>query len=90
MRRLRARVRGRVQGVGYRWFALQRGRELGLGGWVRNLPDGSVDVLAEGPDEDLQRMLQALRRGPVASRVTGVEEAWTEGTGEHPDFEVRH
>lgn len=90
MRRLRAKVHGRVQGVGYRYFALQRGHELGLGGWVRNCGDGTVEVVAEGSDDDLGRLLEALRRGPVAARVTKVEEAWTEGTGEHPRFEVRY
>ena len=70
----RFRVRGRVQGVGFRWFVLQAARAEGLSGWVRNLPDGSVEALAAGSDEALDRFREALRRGPRASRVESVEE----------------
>lgn len=90
MKRLRAKVHGRVQGVGFRWFVLQRGQELALGGWVRNCADGTVEVMAEGSDDDLGRLLEILRRGPVAARVTQVEETWTDATGDHPRFEVRY
>lgn len=89
-RRLRARIHGRVQGVGYRYFALQRGTELRLGGWVRNCADGSVEVVAEGPPDDLGRLLEALHRGPFAARVERIEEAWTDPTGGHERFEVRY
>jgi acylphosphatase len=62
-------VRGRVQGVGFRWFAQRTGRRLGLGGHVRNLPDGSVEVHARGPWEGLAAFETALREGPPSSRV---------------------
>jgi acylphosphatase len=68
----RALVTGRVQGVGYRFFAARAARELGLSGWVRNLPDGSVEALAEGGEEPLARFLERLRRGPLSSRVDSV------------------
>ena len=88
-RRVRARVHGRVQGVGFRFFVIRRAEELSLDGWVRNCPDGSVEVLAEGPDPDLARLLEALRRGPTASRVQKVEEDWGDPTGGFDGFSVR-
>lgn len=66
-------VSGRVQGVGFRWAARARGAELGLAGWVRNLPDGRVEAWIEGEAGAVEAMLAWLRRGPTAARVTGVE-----------------
>lgn len=65
-------VRGRVQGVGYRWFAVRAGERLGLAGWVRNCDDGSVEVAARGSAEALAQLEEQLKRGPTAARVTGV------------------
>lgn len=67
------RVVGRVQGVGFRWWTQRVGERLGLGGNVRNLPDGSVEVHAAGPSEALAALERALREGPPASRVERVE-----------------
>ena len=67
-------IDGRVQGVGYRWFARQAGRELGLTGKVRNLPDGRVEVHAAGDPERLARFVDRLREGPPAARVTEIAE----------------
>ena len=67
-------IDGRVQGVGYRWFARQAGRELGLTGKVRNLPDGRVEVHAAGDPERLARLIDRLREGPPAARVTEIVE----------------
>lgn len=69
----RALVRGRVQGVAFRHFTRERARELGLAGWVRNLPDGSVEVFLEGRAEALSAMLAWLHQGPPAARVESVE-----------------
>jgi acylphosphatase len=69
----RYRVRGRVQGVGFRFFALRAGRKLGLAGGVRNEADGSVTAVAEGADEALDELAVRLAAGPPASRVDGVE-----------------
>lgn len=66
-------VRGRVQGVGFRWFTQRAGERLGLGGHVRNLPDGSVEVHASGPPALLDDLETALLRGPMGARVDGVE-----------------
>lgn len=65
-------VKGRVQGVGYRWFAVRAAERLGLPGWVRNCDDGSVEVVAKGSPESLLRLEAELRRGPTAARVTDV------------------
>ena len=64
---------GLVQGVGYRWFVWREAERLGLRGMVRNLPDGSVEVLAEGVTEALDRLERALSRGPSVARVERVE-----------------
>jgi acylphosphatase len=67
-------VRGRVQGVGFRWFVEREAHILGIAGWVRNNPDGSVEVLAMGSLEQLQELRSRLRIGPRAARVDDVEE----------------
>jgi acylphosphatase len=67
------RVLGRVQGVGYRYFALREAEARGLCGHVRNLPDGSVEVNAEGAPEALAGFEEQLRQGPSFSRVEGLE-----------------
>ena len=74
--RLEATVRGRVQGVGFRWFVHREGRRLGLAGWVANEPDGTVRVVADGPREDLEALLEALHEGPPASIVERVVVNW--------------
>ena len=71
----RAVVEGRVQGVGYRFFAERAARELGVRGWVRNLPDGSVEAVAEGDDEAVATFIERLRRRPLLARIDRVEVA---------------
>ena len=68
-------VRGRVQGVGFRWFVEREAHVLGIAGWVRNNVDGSVEVLAMGSREQLVGLRSRLREGPRAARVDDVEEA---------------
>src|SRR5689334_9970767 len=88
--RLEARVRGRVQGVGFRAFVWERARGLGLGGYVRNEWDGSVLVVAEGPRARLNTLLAALREGPPGARVSYVEPRWAgPSTAPPAHFEVR-
>jgi acylphosphatase len=74
--RLVARVRGRVQGVGYRFFVRDRAKELGLTGSVQNLPNGSVRVEAEGRKDALTALLADLRQGPPGANVEGVDVEW--------------
>ncbi|HZQ22950.1 MAG TPA: acylphosphatase [Terriglobales bacterium] len=67
-------IRGRVQGVGYRWFVEREAHILGIAGWVRNNPDGSVEVLAMGTRDQLAGLRSRLREGPRAARVDDVQE----------------
>lgn len=89
LRRLDATVVGRVQGVGFRYWVLERARALRLAGWVANQPDGSVRCVAEGPDHGLQRLLRSLEEGPAMSRVDSVAELWSPATGEFDGFRIR-
>lgn len=66
-------VRGRVQGVGFRYFVMHEAEGLGVSGFARNLPDGSVEVVAEAEDPALQQLEQRLRQGPSFARVAAVE-----------------
>ena len=86
--RVRVRIRGRVQGVFFRTETRSRARSLGLGGWVRNARDGTVEAAFEGPSERVQSMLDWCRRGPALAQVEDVAVE-----SEHPegevDFEIR-
>jgi acylphosphatase len=68
-------VRGRVQGVGFRWFVEREAHILGIAGWVRNNADGSVEILAQGTRDQLTALRSRLREGPRAARVDNVEES---------------
>ena len=68
-------VVGKVQGVGFRWFVREQARRWGVRGWVRNLPDGSVEIAASGADESLAGLLAAVRRGPDGAAVDAVQPA---------------
>jgi acylphosphatase len=67
-------IRGRVQGVGFRWFVHREASELGLRGWVRNTDTGDVEVVASGPREDLDELRSELKKGSRGSRVDKVIE----------------
>ncbi len=87
--RLTGIVTGLVQGVNFRWFTQRRGTELGLVGYVRNRADGSVEFVAEGTRDALERLLDAARVGPPAAVVENVEARWGVATGEFGRFEIR-
>ncbi len=81
-------VHGRVQGVGFRYTACAKAEELRLGGWVRNLDDGSVEVLAEGTTERLALFEEWLRRGPTGAYVREVLVDRIEPRGRYPRFTI--
>ena len=87
---LRALVRGRVQGVGFRAFVVWRARELALDGFARNLSDGTtVEVIAEGPRASLETLLASLREGPTMAYVKSVDVTWGCASSEYAGFGVR-
>lgn len=88
-RRIRLIIRGRVQGVWYRGSAQEIARELGLTGWVRNLGDGSVELVAEGGRPTLEALKSWCREGPPLARVHEVSEEEVTPCGEPASFEVR-
>jgi acylphosphatase len=90
MRRLHAIVRGEVQGVCYRMFTREQALRLGLCGWVRNRTDGTVELMAEGPEQSLSRLVDECRRGPPAARVTDVVTETTEAVGDLAGFRIVH
>jgi acylphosphatase len=81
-------VKGRVQGVGYRYFAKNAAEKLGLKGYARNLDDGTVEVLAVGPESAIEDLLGNLQRGPRLSEVRGVEYE-PAPVEHHGSFEIR-
>lgn len=86
--RLHAYISGRVQGVAFRFFAQHEARGLGLTGWVSNLYDGRVEVVAEGEREQLEQFLAELKKGPRLARVEKVEITWEEFRDEFLEFSV--
>jgi len=89
MTRLEASVRGRVHGVGFRYYVVSRAERLGLTGWVSNEQDGSLRCLAEGPREDVELLLEALKEGPASALVEYVTEDWLPYTGRWGTFGIR-
>lgn len=81
VRAARLRITGRVQGVGYRAWAMQMAVRFGLRGWVRNRSDGSVEALVIGEEDAVGRMVEACREGPFGARVTDVTVCDTEDDG---------
>jgi acylphosphatase len=82
-------ISGMVQGVGYRYFVLQKARNLNLTGYVRNLRDGGVEVLAEGDEQVLRSFLSELQQGPVGAIVGKTGTTWQEATGNLTIFEIK-
>ncbi|PUA79759.1 acylphosphatase [Nocardioides currus] len=84
-----ARVTGRVQGVSFRWATAEKARDLGVTGWVRNEPDGSVELHAEGSQDAVDALVEWCRTGPALARVRDVAVREATETGA-TSFEVRH
>jgi acylphosphatase len=82
-------VSGLVQGVCFRAYTQELARELGVTGWVRNLPDGRVEAIFEGGREKVEEMINFCRRGPPGADVSDVEVSWEKYRGEFTDFSIR-
>jgi acylphosphatase len=89
--RVRAHViiRGRVQGVYFRASTMYEAQNLGLAGWVRNCPDGSVEAVGEGERAKVEQWIAWCRRGPAHARVENVEIRWLQYSGEFQAFQIR-
>jgi acylphosphatase len=84
--RIEITVHGRVQGVAFRWYTQKKALSLGLTGWVKNLPDGSVRILAEGPRMDLEAFCDWTARGPDHCRIDRQDISWSEAAGKFDAF----
>lgn len=90
-KRVTLNIKGRVQGVGFRHFTITTaGRLEEVTGWVRNEPDGSVKVVAEGPQKELNKLIKQVNQGPRTARVEDVRQEWSEPTGQFNDFQVKY
>ncbi len=87
-KRIHLFVRGRVQGVYFRATAQREARQHGLSGWVKNRQDGSVEIVAEGEEDDVKDFLSWAHAGPSTARVDDVEVRWRSYTGEYTDFRI--
>lgn len=90
MKRLEIQVNGRVQGVGFRQYTVERARRYGVSGWVRNERDGSVRVDAEGEDHAVDALLRDLKEGPSLARVRDVHVQQKEASGDLHSFSVKY
>ena len=83
-------ISGFVQGVGFRRFVQKQAQEMSVGGWVRNLPDGRVEVLLQGERQEVEMVIDACHKGPFLAEIEEVEIEWEDVTQEHVDFTVRN
>jgi len=88
-KRLHAIIEGYVQGVGFRYFTMEQARSLGLSGWVRNLPNGCVEVSAEGNQAGLEEFLKRLYEGPPGAYVRNINYEYSNSSGDERPFQVR-
>ncbi len=83
-------ITGYVQGVGYRQFVKNHARQLGLTGWVQNLPDGSVEVLVQGEKKDIESLIKECRKGPFLAQVKDIKVEWQDIKNRFSDFQIYH
>ncbi len=82
-------IEGRVQGVFFRASTVEQANRLGLTGWVRNCPEGSVEIVAEGEKSAVEKLIRWCHQGPPGAHVHNVELQWQNPRGDFPDFRVR-
>ncbi len=90
LKRVEIKVFGRVQGVFFRDEAYRRAKKLELYGWVKNEKDGSVKIVVEGLEDNLKKLIEWSKRGPLLARVDKIEVKWKKGTGEFKNFEITY
>jgi len=90
MERINLTVKGHVQGVGFRFFVSRTANSLGLKGFVRNLSDGSVEIIAEGEKAMLERLLYLVRDGPITAQIDCVDAQWEKAKDEFQGFGIRY
>lgn len=90
LKRIHVFVSGRVQGVAFRWVTSDVALQLKVFGWARNLPDGRVEVVAEGEEENLKQFIEFLNKGPRYAKVRNIEIEWIDYIGEFASFEIRY
>lgn len=88
MEKIHIYVKGRVQGVFYRDWTRSEAEKLGLTGWVRNLEDGRVEIVAEGGRGKLSKLIESCKKGPIFAGVTHLDVVWEKATGEFNGFEI--
>ena len=82
------KIIGKVQGVGFRFFVQQQAQKLGINGWVRNIPNGDVEALAQGEKADLEQFIAKVKEGPSFSRVEDVSLNWVKEAEQYFGFEI--
>jgi acylphosphatase len=90
MLELRAIFKGRVQGVGFRWTVVERGERFGLTGFVKNLSNGSVEVIAQGKQTDLEAFIKNLKEDPDGARIESVQQEFREMIEKYHSFTIKH
>lgn len=88
-KRAELEIQGKVQGVFFRASMREQARARGLGGWVKNMPDGTVEAVVEGPREEVEDLIDWAKEGPSAAQVDNVMVEWKSNSGDHQTFEVR-
>ena len=83
-------IKGFVQGVGYRKWARKEAQKAGITGWIRNLPDGSVEALLQGDKDTIEKLLNLYKKGPFLSEVEDIDTIWEAQKETFPDFSIRH
>lgn len=85
-------ISGRVQGIGFRWWIQRKAQGLQLTGWVKNLEDGRVEVVAEGSEDRLTELIGLIKKkgGPMFASVDNVETEWSDAVEDHQEFEIRY
>lgn len=81
-------IEGRVQGVSYRWWVLRQAQDLRLTGWVKNLADGRVEAVFEGPKKEVEKIIKKCRKGPMLAGVKHIDVIWEKPKGEFTSFQI--